>query len=123
MKEINLYIRGVFKNKCDAQEGRYVAILEYNNKFKLLTGKEIETTSNRMLIKAALEGIKCLKEPCKINLYTPTNIGFKTKKSPNQGLIDELKMQIEAGGHIVTEIISATKQNELIKILRTAGYK
>ena len=80
MKEINMYIRGICKNSgeySEIKEGRYIVLLEYKGRHKQDIGIEFNTTSNRMLLKALIKGIEMLKEPCIINFYTPTSLGFK----------------------------------------------
>ena len=50
--------------------GGYGVILRYEANTKELSGGEPQTTNNRMELTAVIEGLKCLKEPCKIRLYT-----------------------------------------------------
>lgn len=71
-----------------------------------------------MFITATIEAIKILREPCLINLYTHTYLGFKTKKSPNKDLIHKLKYEITKSKHLLKEIVSQEKQKDLTKILR-----
>lgn len=121
MKEINMYIRGICKNTGQYQEtriGKFVVMLEYKGICKNTYGSDGNTTSNRMLLMAVIEGIKLLKEPCSINLYTPTNLGFKSKKSPNSDLIDIIKHECDGAGHILNEIVSYEQQNKLIPMLK-----
>jgi ribonuclease HI len=68
MKEIFLYTDGsCLKNPgC----GGYCAILRYKENEKVISGHEENTTNNRMELKAVIEGLKALKEPCIIHLYS-----------------------------------------------------
>ncbi|PKM88244.1 MAG: ribonuclease HI [Firmicutes bacterium HGW-Firmicutes-12] len=50
--------------------GGWAAILMYNEKEKELWGSELFTTNNRMELTAALQGMKALKYPCTIKLYS-----------------------------------------------------
>ena len=50
--------------------GGWGAILRYNEKEKVISGGERETTNNRMELTAVIEAIKCLKEPCIVDLYS-----------------------------------------------------
>ena len=42
----------------------------FNQQEKTLTGGERQTTNNRMELTAAVEALKALKRPCKIDFYT-----------------------------------------------------
>ncbi len=50
--------------------GGWGAILRYGKIEKELSGGEKETTNNRMELTAAIEGLKALKEPCRVKLVT-----------------------------------------------------
>lgn len=50
--------------------GGWGAILIYNKISKEISGGEIDTTNNKMELKAVIESIKILKRKCKINIYT-----------------------------------------------------
>ncbi|PAF52387.1 ribonuclease HI [Helicobacter sp. 13S00477-4] len=50
--------------------GGYCAILQYQGNEKIISGGEGMSTNNRMELKAVIESLKCLKEPCKIHLYS-----------------------------------------------------
>ena len=45
-------------------------ILRYQDRVRELQGGELETTNNRMELTAAIEALKALKEPCRVDLYT-----------------------------------------------------
>jgi len=65
---INIYTDGA----CSGNPGKGgwgVVILD-NNKEILLNGGDQLTTNNKMELKAAIEGLKLLKEPCNVNLTT-----------------------------------------------------
>ena len=68
MKEVNIYTDGA----CSGNPGKggYCAILIYGEIEKVVSGFEYNTTNNRMEILAAIMGLKALKEPCKVNLYS-----------------------------------------------------
>ena len=68
MKEVNLYTDGA----CRGNPGRggWGAILVYGKYEKELSGGERETTNNRMELLAAIEGLRALKEPCRVTLYS-----------------------------------------------------
>jgi ribonuclease HI len=50
--------------------GGWAAILRYNGQAKELSGAEPDTTNNRMELRAAVEGLKALKEPCEVRVTT-----------------------------------------------------
>ncbi len=50
--------------------GGYGVILSYNGHRKELSGGFRHTTNNRMELRAAIEGLKALKEPCRVTVYT-----------------------------------------------------
>ena len=50
--------------------GGWGAYLSYENNKKKISGYELNTTNNRMELKAAIEGLNALKRPCKVMLYT-----------------------------------------------------
>jgi ribonuclease HI len=53
--------------------GGWGAILRYNGVEKELSGGERDTTNNRMELRAAIEALNTLKEPCEIDLHTDSN--------------------------------------------------
>ncbi|HHV65863.1 MAG TPA: ribonuclease HI [Peptococcaceae bacterium] len=50
--------------------GGWAVILKYGEHSKELSGFALETTNQRMELKAAIEGLKALKEPCAVELYS-----------------------------------------------------
>ncbi|MBR5779837.1 MAG: ribonuclease HI [Clostridia bacterium] len=68
MKTVDIYTDGACKGNPGA--GGWSAILVFGGKEKELFGGERVTTNNRMELTAAIEGLKALKEPCKVNLYS-----------------------------------------------------
>ncbi|ASM36175.1 ribonuclease HI [Campylobacter sputorum] len=53
--------------------GGWAYILEYNEYQKKDSGASEKTTNNQMELTAAIMGIKALKEPCKIELFTDSS--------------------------------------------------
>ena len=68
MKCVEIYTDGACSG--NPGPGGYCAILVYMGKERLVSGGEKNTTNNRMELTAAIEGLKALKEPCKVNLYS-----------------------------------------------------
>ena len=50
--------------------GGWGAILRYGSHEKALSGSEADTTNNRMELRAALEALRALSEPCQVILFT-----------------------------------------------------
>lgn len=68
MKEIDLYTDGACSGNPGA--GGWAAILIYGDIEKEASGGKKETTNNEMELMAAREGLKMLKYPCKVKLYS-----------------------------------------------------
>lgn len=68
MKEVVLYTDGA----CSVNPGvgGWAYILEYKGKQKKGAGAEKDTTNNRMELMAVIQGLKALKEPCKVQLFS-----------------------------------------------------
>ena len=68
MKKIELYTDGACSK--NPGNGGWAYLLKYKNLQKENFGGETETTNNKMELTAVIEGLKALKEPCIIDLYT-----------------------------------------------------
>ena len=68
MKEVTIYTDGACSGNPGA--GGWGTILDYMGKRKELCGGEKLTTNNRMELTAVIEGLKALKEPCKVKIVT-----------------------------------------------------
>ncbi len=68
MKEVQIYTDGA----CSGNPGNggYCAILIYKGVERVISGSELETTNNRMELKAAIAGLSALREPCSVKLYS-----------------------------------------------------
>ena len=68
MKNIILYTDGA----CSGNPGigGWGIVLEYNGNFKELSGVEENTTNNKMELLAVINGLKALKEPCNVDVYS-----------------------------------------------------
>ena len=67
-KQIILYTDGACSG--NPGPGGYGAVLLYNGNRKELSGGFRNTTNNRMEITAVIEGLKALKEPCDVTVYS-----------------------------------------------------
>ena len=68
MKTIILYTDGACSG--NPGPGGWASILRYGDAVKELSGGERETTNNRMELTGVIEGLKALREPCAVELYS-----------------------------------------------------
>ncbi len=68
MKIIEMFTDGACSG--NPGPGGWGTILRYNGVEKELSGGEHETTNNRMEMMAVISGLKALKEPCEVHLFT-----------------------------------------------------
>ena len=67
-KQVVMYTDGACKGNPGV--GGWGVSLQYGQHHKELFGGEAETTNNRMELTAAIEGLKQLKQACKVTIYT-----------------------------------------------------
>ena len=67
-KQVVMYTDGACKGNPGV--GGWGVSLQYGQHRKELFGGEAETTNNRMELTAAIEGLKQLKQTCKVTIYT-----------------------------------------------------
>ncbi|BDG75698.1 ribonuclease H [Wolbachia endosymbiont of Culex quinquefasciatus JHB] len=67
-KEVTIYTDGA----CSGNPGTggWAAIILFQNHRKNICGREENTTNNKMELTAVINGLKVLKFPCNISLYT-----------------------------------------------------
>ncbi len=68
MKSVEIFTDGACSG--NPGPGGYGVVLRYGEYEKELSGGEKETTNNRMELTAAIKGLACLKEPCRVTLYS-----------------------------------------------------
>lgn len=68
MKALEIYTDGACRGNPGT--GGWGVYLLYKNEKKEFYGGKLNTTNNQMELTAAIEGLKVLKEPCKVKLYT-----------------------------------------------------
>lgn len=68
MKEVTIYTDGACS--YNPGPGGWGAILIYNGKEKRISGGELNTTNNKMELIAVINGLSCLKEQCKVQVYS-----------------------------------------------------
>ncbi len=68
MKKVILYTDGACSGNPGV--GGWGAVLMYGSAEKRISGADGATTNNRMEMTAVIEGLKCLKEPCEVEVYS-----------------------------------------------------
>jgi len=68
MKSITLYSDG--SSLGNPGPGGWGTILEFNGHIKELSGADSLTTNNQMELIGVIEGLKALKEPCDVSIYS-----------------------------------------------------
>ncbi|NLW46174.1 MAG: ribonuclease HI [Firmicutes bacterium] len=68
MKTVAIYTDGACSG--NPGPGGWAAILIHNGNEREISGSEPHTTNQRMELKAAIEGLKTLKYPCEVQLYS-----------------------------------------------------
>lgn len=99
MKKVIIYTDGACSG--NPGDGGWAAILKYGEHEKYISGYEANTTNNQMELKAAIEALKCLKEPCEVELYSDSAYlinGFEKKwleKWKRNGWINSSKDEVK----------------------------
>ena len=142
-KQVTIYTDGACSG--NPGPGGWGCILMYQQHRKECSGGAENTTNNRMEVTAALEALKQLKEPCKVDLYTDSAYlcnalekkwldtwsknGWKTASKSNvenQDLWNELLIQLkvhEVSFHKVKGHADNEFNNRCDKLAREAVQK
>jgi ribonuclease HI len=97
MKPVELWVDGA----CQPNPGHggWAALLVHDGTERMLSGGEGMTTTNRMEMMAALQGLRALKERCEVTIFTDSKIlsypfiaGWRRKK--NLDLWDQLDEEL-----------------------------
>lgn len=75
MKKITLFSDGSALG--NPGPGGFGAILRYGTNEKIVRGGEPHTTNNRMELRAVIEGLKALKEPCEVTIVSDSSYVIK----------------------------------------------
>jgi ribonuclease HI len=67
-KHVILYTDGACSG--NPGPGGWAALLQFGQQEKTLKGAEPETTNNRMEMRAVIEGLRALREPCRVAVHT-----------------------------------------------------
>lgn len=68
MKKVIIYTDGACSG--NPGPGGWAAVLQHSGQTKEIWGHDQQTTNNRMEMMAAIEGLRALKEPCQVELFT-----------------------------------------------------
>ncbi|QWK22133.1 ribonuclease HI [Thermus antranikianii] len=68
MKQVELFTDGACLG--NPGPGGWAALLRYGSHERMLSGGEPCTTNNRMELTALLQGLRALKEPCEVHLFS-----------------------------------------------------
>lgn len=92
MKKITIYSIG----SCNTETriGNYETLLEYGNHRKYLAGRVEDTTANRCIIIGFIEAVRKIKEPCRVELVSTTQIGLSGLRKNKGSNIDLIKLLI-----------------------------
>ena len=60
--------------------GGWAALLRFQDKEKMLSGGEADTTNNRMELMAVISGLNALKRPCEVTIVTDSQYVMKAFK-------------------------------------------
>lgn len=71
MKKIVIYTDGACSG--NPGDGGWAAILKFGLHERELSGFVPDTTNNRMELQAAIEGLKALKEPCEVEIFSDSS--------------------------------------------------
>ena len=75
MKRVALFTDGACRG--NPGPGGWGVLLRYGGRERELYGGEAATTNNRMELRAAIEGLKALREPCEVILTTDSTYVMK----------------------------------------------
>jgi len=68
LKEVEIFTDGACRG--NPGPGGWGVLMRFRGQEKRLFGGEPDTTNNRMELRAAIEGLRALKEPCRVELTT-----------------------------------------------------
>ncbi len=68
MKQVEIYSDGACRG--NPGPGGWGALLRYEGTERPLCGGELDTTNNRMELRAAIEALRALKQPCQVVITT-----------------------------------------------------
>lgn len=112
-KEVIIYTDGAYRG--NPGPGGWAAVLLYNEHEKEIAGREDNTTNQRMEMTAALQGLKALKEPCRVRLHSDSAY---LVNAFNRGWLDRW----QKNGWQTSKKEPVENQDLWNELLRLAGY-
>ena len=137
MKKVTIYTDGACRG--NPGPGGFGVILEYGAARRELSGGEPQTTNNRMELRAAIEGLSALREPCEVTLYSDSRYlvdavtlgwaeswrktGWKRGKAKNPDLWEQLLslLSVHAVSFVWVKGHDGHPENERCDALATAA--
>lgn len=74
--EVSIYTDGACRG--NPGPGGWAALLEWKGTKKEICGGEKQTTNNRMEMRAIIEGLRTLKKPCRVHIYSDSALIINT---------------------------------------------
>ena len=118
MKQVHLFSDG--SSLGNPGYGGYCALLKYGTHEKIIKGSDKNVTNNQMELKAVIEGLKGLKEPCEVIITSDSNY---VVKAINEWLKNWVKKGFKGvkNPELWKEYISISKRHK-IKAIWVRGH-
>jgi ribonuclease HI len=110
VKQVTLFCDG--SSLGNPGPGGYGGILRYGEHEREYGGYALETTNNKMELKAVIEGLKLLKEPCEVEIVSDSSY---VVKGINEWLVNWQKRDFKKvkNPDLWKEYISVSKQHKI----------
>ncbi len=113
MKKVHLYSDG--SSLGNPGFGGYCAILKFGEAEKVVSGGQVLATNNQMELKAVIEGLRAIKEPCSV---TVTSDSSYVVKGINEWLAGWVKKSFKKvkNPELWQEYIDVSKQHRVFAV-------
>ena len=122
MKQVHLYSDG--SSLGNPGFGGYCSILKFGEHQKIIKGGKRVATNNQMELKAVIEGLKALKEPCEVTITSDSNY---VVRGINEWLKNWIKKNFKGvkNPELWKEFVDVSKKHKLkaIWVKGHAGHK
>lgn len=117
LKEVVMFTDGSCLDNGRNGTGGYCALLQTPNKKhqKIIKGSELDTTNNRMEITAIIEGLKAIKKPSKVTVYSDSNITVRAINEWLEGWVRKNFRKV-ANVDLWKEYLEVSAKHEVIAI-------
>ena len=116
MKKIILYTDGACSG--NPGPGGYGSVIMYKDAKKEISGYRPNTTNNQMEMLAVIEGIKLLKEPCEVEIYSDS--AYVVNAFKNKWVDSWIKNNWRTSGK--TAVKNVELWQELLAVLKPHKY-